>query len=276
MDIEQILADLASGTVRLDHDLASGIAAASRDTATTFGQRIADIKAVSMLAVESLGLLSAWAAASRGAIVEFGPYVGGSTIALLDGAGAGTAVGQQAGRTVIGVDIGGAYLDHPQLPTTDKAADWTRNLERFGHGGCAVLITGRVQYGETAARVRDALDGTAIGLLVIDANGMVWQLIEPYRDLLAPDCLLMVDDYTYLGPSEGAQTNTKFDITRVSVDQGEALGVLERHAVVPWGTWFGRIRPALDEHLDALAQEENERFLALKLAQAVERQGARL
>ena len=90
---------------------------------------------ISMLHFETLYLLRSLAARTKDAIVEVGPYIGGSTIAL----GRGIQIG--GGGPLISVEMGGSYPSHA-VPTNDIIADLKSNIEtlwadwgRAHHGG---------------------------------------------------------------------------------------------------------------------------------------------
>ncbi len=40
--------------------------------------------------------------------------------------------------------------------------------------------------------------GSMIGMVMVDANGMPWDNLFPYRERMADDCLLVFDDYCNL------------------------------------------------------------------------------
>ena len=83
------------------------------------------LRRISMLHFETLYLLRALAARTKDAIIEVGPYIGGSTIAL----GRGIQIG--GGGPLISVEMGGSYPSHA-VPTNDIIADLKRNIETYG------------------------------------------------------------------------------------------------------------------------------------------------
>src|SRR5688572_585275 len=68
---------------------------------------------LSMLHPDVLALLYHFAAYADGPLLEFGPYVGGSTIAMARG-----MVDGARKLRIVSVEIGGKY-DHPHYPTSD-------------------------------------------------------------------------------------------------------------------------------------------------------------
>ena len=76
-----------------------------------------------MLSADMLAILSGAAAATRDAIIEFGPYIGGSTIAIGQGL-------QHEHRLFISIEKGGRH-EHPTLGTTDILAALSANISRY-------------------------------------------------------------------------------------------------------------------------------------------------
>jgi hypothetical protein len=99
-----------------------------------------------------------------------------------------------------------------------------------------VSIVERWSNIETTQRtVRELLAGHKAGLLVIDANGEAERDFSLYRDLLAPGAALVIDDY--FAPDNIKSANVYALVSRM-VEQG----TFQQTAVVPYGTWFGRLR----------------------------------
>ncbi|MEA2754646.1 MAG: hypothetical protein QOJ54_935, partial [Aliidongia sp.] len=72
---------------------------------------LAAIRRISMIGEATLATLRATAALTRGAVLEIGPCMGGSTVAL--------AGGLPRGVPLATIDVGGSYLGHATLPTDD-------------------------------------------------------------------------------------------------------------------------------------------------------------
>jgi uncharacterized coiled-coil protein SlyX len=92
---------------------------------------------ISMLHSETLYLLRSLAARTKDAIIEVGPYIGGSTIAL----GRGLQIG--GGGPLISVEMGGSYPSHA-VPTNDIITDLKSNVE--GYGLTSIVPIGIVRY----------------------------------------------------------------------------------------------------------------------------------
>ena len=243
---------LAAGSARFDGPLAQ----AYGSTVLTHPAAVpmAGVKAVSMLGTETLLMLRAFAIEARGAIMEVGPYVGGSTIALLQGVGASRP------KTVVSIDCGGAYLEHPTMPSADIHADWHANLAAAGYAGRAHLSRGFANTPATAADAVAALGGERIGLIFIDANGFVWQNLRFLVEHLADDCLLVCDDVTNLLEPDDPEQNIKFGPTRQSLADGVEAGVIEHYGTFMWGTWFGRCTRGLKAAFADLLAGEVQRW----------------
>lgn len=243
---------LAAGRARFDGPLAQ----AYGSTVPTHPAAVAmaRVKTVSMLGTETLLMLRAFAIEARGAIVEVGPYVGGSTIALLQG------VGASGPQTVVSIDCGGAYLEHPTMPSADIYADWHANLAAAGYAGRAHLSRGFANNTAAAADAVAALRGQPIGLTFIDANGFVWQNLRFLAEHLADDCLLVCDDVANLLEPDNPDQNIKFGHTRQSLADGVEAGAIEHYGTFLWGTWFGRCTPGLKAAFPDLLAGEVQRW----------------
>ncbi len=182
---------------------------------------------ISMLHSETLYLLRSLAARTKDAIIEVGPYIGGSTIAL----GRGLQMG--GGGPLISVEMGGSYPSHA-VPTNDIIADLKSNVEAYGLTSVVHIIEGFTTDAAVDAAVNRILDGRTIGLLFLDADGNVERDFEFYRSRLSRGSILVYDDYiTEQAPEK--QTTIK-----TWVDQAVALGLVENLGLYRWGTWVGR------------------------------------
>jgi predicted O-methyltransferase YrrM len=182
---------------------------------------------ISMLHSETLYLLRSLAARTKDAIIEVGPYIGGSTIAL----GRGLQVG--GGGPLISVEMGGSYPSHA-LPTNDIITDLKSNVDAYGLTSVVHIIEGFTTDAAVDAAVNRILDGRTIGLLFLDADGHVERDFDFYRDRLSRGSILVYDDYiTEQAPEK--QTTIK-----TWVDQAVASGLVENLGLYRWGTWVGR------------------------------------
>lgn len=180
---------------------------------------------VSMLHPETLAALNLFAAQTRGAVLEIGPYIGGSTIAI--------ASATRGRVPFVTIEHGGAH-DHPTLPTRDTVADLKANLERTGLSDAVRILVGISRAPGMKEQVAEALGGRKITLCVIDADGRVGLDVEAYRDLMAEDCVLVFDDYET--QDEG---NVKQSLVKSWVLEAERAGRVTRLGILPWSTWFG-------------------------------------
>jgi predicted O-methyltransferase YrrM len=185
------------------------------------------LRKISMLHFETLYLLRALAARTKDAIVEVGPYIGGSTIAL----GRGIQIG--GGGPLISVEMGGSYASHA-VPTNDIVADLKGNVERYGLTGIVHIMEGFTTDPPIDAAVDRVLAGRKIGLLFLDADGNVERDFELYRARLSRGSILVYDDYfSEYAPEKQTPIKTW-------VDQAVASGVVEDLGLYRWGTWVGR------------------------------------
>lgn len=205
-------------------------------TRARFGSRL-DLQKVevkqSMLHPAVLTAIEHFAAGATGPIVEVGAYVGGATIAMARGV-------RDAGRTtpIITIERGGAYLEHPQLPSSDICADLEHNLKVRGLDAFVHLHRGLSTDAAVLDRVRDsvAVHG-GIGLLCLDADGLVQRDFDLYLPWCAEGCVLVVDDYAATGLHEKALP-TQQGMQRL-LDAGKAFPL----GVHGYGTWMGLYHP---------------------------------
>jgi predicted O-methyltransferase YrrM len=197
-----------------------------------FDSRLTHVR-LSMLHEKVLTMLEHAAATARGAVVEIGAYVGGSTIAMTRGI-------RDSGRPtpMFTIEPGGAHA-HPELPSQDIFGDLLGNLQARGLDAYVTLLLGFSSDTAIVDTVRERLEatGVSIGLLCIDADGQVQRDLDLYLPLCGDGCLLVVDDYS--GPPE----NIKADLTQAAVDALVTSGRARPLGVYGWGTWMGIYTP---------------------------------
>ena len=94
--------------------------------------------------------------------------------------------------------------------------------------------------------MKNLVGRTQIGLFAIDTDGFIGRDFELYSSLLAPGCVLVLDDYvssdaaTDLATVYPGYVNTKNNIVKPAVDRMIADGKLIPFGVYGWGTWVGR------------------------------------
>lgn len=205
-------------------------------TRARFGSRL-DLQTVevkqSMLHPAVLTAIEHFAAGATGPIIEVGAYVGGATIAMARGV-------RDAGRTtpIITIERGGAYLEHPQLPSADICADLQHNLKVRGLDSFVHLHRGLSTDAAVLDRVRDTVAAHGpIGLLCLDADGLVQRDFDLYLPWCAAGCVLVVDDYAATGLHEKA-LSTQQGVQRL-IDAGKAFSL----GVHGYGTWMGLYHP---------------------------------
>lgn len=239
------MAGLCSGDLRMDPALARQLVTALETAPDQLlVQQLRSFKSVSMLAVETLLLMYGFALEARGSIVEIGAYAGGGTLALA------LAAQHSGSAPVIAVDRGGSYLgDEHRI--ADIEAAWQANLASHDLSAHARLIVGNTGSPDCVAQIRRAMSGDRIQLVCVDADGFVWSHLSGLADLIAPDCLLMVDDLAPVDP-----TRPKRHRTQAAMDEALSAGLVETYAQVPWSTWFGRATERLPAALPGLAASE--------------------
>ncbi len=199
-----------------------------------YADDIQDAKRYSMLHREALALLKFFAGSTPGGILEIGPYVGGSTVAMAKGVSeAGPPTSK---RPFVTVEAGGSYEEHRNIPTSDIVADLRKHLAEAEVSDRVKVVVGRSDDPVVMAEVDRGLNGEKIGLFVIDADGDVERDFGIYFERCRPGCVVIVDDYY---SHKGAIH--KMDKTKPVVDRLTEEGVLEPFGVFGWGTWMGRL-----------------------------------
>src|SRR5437016_11786588 len=146
-------------------------------------------KPYSMLHLDVLILIYHFATICSGLILEIGACLAGATIAAARGI-------RESGKrkTLITVEQGG-ILEHEHLGTGNILRDLKRNLARARVADLVTLIAGRSGDPATVAAVHQKLGCEEIGLLILDADAAKRRDIDCYRDKLAADCWMVIDDY---------------------------------------------------------------------------------
>jgi predicted O-methyltransferase YrrM len=198
-------------------------------TLADFAEVTAFKECVSMLHRDVLVMMRWLAAATDGAVLEIGPYIGGSTTML--------AHGVQAPRPLVVMEAGGASPTHPHIPSDDILADLEQTLTLCGVRDRVRLVKEwSFQPGAIAAATAH-LAGMPISLLSIDADGRVAQDFEMCRPLCAPGCVVIIDDYV----ESDSDHFRKADSIKPWVMDQVASGALVEFGVYGWGTWIGRL-----------------------------------
>lgn len=192
------------------------------------------IKQISMLGAPSLAALQEVARRATGKIVEIGPYIGGSTVAIAKG------LGGRPGR-IISIEPGGSYA-HPHIPSTDIIGDLERNLERNGVRDAVTILQGRSRDLGILERMVGLLNGQAIGFVFIDSDGQAARDLGLLAPHLGDDAFVVLDDYIVESPDGGPAPADKSPAIQACVARLLADDIVHAYGVLPFGTWFGQIK----------------------------------
>jgi predicted O-methyltransferase YrrM len=196
---------------------------------------LAGVKKISMLHTSTLEALYQLAGASEGTILEIGPYIGGSTVAMARALKDKTSTGRMP-RRFITVEGGGTYTSHPHLPSGDILADLDANLRKAGVRERVEVVDGWTYDYFFIRKIQEMLGVGQVGLLVLDSNGIIRPEFLHWGPCLRLPCYLVIDDYI-----ENGDANIKSPSIQPILQQLIRERYLEELAVVPWGTWFGKI-----------------------------------
>jgi predicted O-methyltransferase YrrM len=194
-----------------------------------------ELKKISMLHVDVLLLLRILAASGHGGILEIGAYIGGSTIAIALGIREGLS------RQFISIEMGGINPAH-ELATNDIFHDLCKNVQTWGVSDCVNLICDRSDSRPAIEEVHAKMPANGVGLLFVDADGLIERDINNYRGLLRPGSIMVLDDYSMPMTVVRDPNPKKNQLVKDAVNRLTYEGVLEPLGVFGWGTWFGRYR----------------------------------
>ncbi len=188
---------------------------------------------ISMLHPDLLAILYHLAGNTMGGILEIGPYIGGSTVAMSKG-----ITNFSGSGSIVSIEKGGCH-DHAQYGSKDIVADLRRNLTEWGADKNTRVIVGDSRNSEIIAQVKSMLSGKGLGLFFIDADGLIDQDFAAYGDLIEPGTYVVVDDYFTSG---AWPAHEKALTTKRTLDGLERDGKVECLGVYGWGTWVGRMK----------------------------------
>ncbi len=133
----------------------------------------------SMLHTDVLMLLWHFSRYGQGAIVEVGPYLGGSTIAM------GVAMQLRSRMSpLITVEAGGKNEGFHFQASNNIVADLRKNIMAYGLDGVVDIVEGRSNDAKVIGKVKKRLNGEKAGLLFLDADGEINRDLSNYLDIL--------------------------------------------------------------------------------------------
>ena len=188
-----------------------------------------EINTFSMLSSYVLYLLGFLSTISDGRVLEIGPYIGGSTVALAK------AQRNNLRAPIISIEVGGSYSTHPQLPSEDILGDLKKNISSYELCDWVDLVVGFSNEEHVVNNVMQLLGDDPIGLVFIDADGNVERDFSIYGPRFSDNCIIVLDDYI-------SAAEEKSSLIKDYVDDLVDQGVLESFGVFTWGTWFGRLK----------------------------------
>jgi predicted O-methyltransferase YrrM len=185
-------------------------------------------KSISMLHPDVLAILY-HLSRYTGEVLELGPYVGGSTIAM----GWSLKDAHINGR-IVSVEVGGSY-DHPTWGTDNILRDLHKNLEHYQVSQFVDVIEGDSRDPTVVQTVKARASSNGYGLMFVDTDGRIKDDFDLYRDALTSKAYIVVDDYFAPGAPE------KVGTTRAGLLGLVRAGIVECLGIYGWGTWVGRL-----------------------------------
>jgi predicted O-methyltransferase YrrM len=199
------------------------------------GKPIAIARFWSMVSIEGLMALRYLASKAEGRILEIGPYVGGTTLAMCFGLAAPVR------DKIITVEMGGAYPDKTDLPSNNIIADLRANIANYGYQNEVNIIEGDSHDASVKQEIVRALAGAPVGMMLIDADGMAARDLGFAAPYLSDTAFIAIDDYQI---EEGEDAPGKSAAVQQLVKSLVQKGLVKEYGVVGAGTWFGRLNGA--------------------------------
>jgi predicted O-methyltransferase YrrM len=199
---------------------------------------IQELDSISMLNKESLRLLH-YLGSKKLTVLEIGPYIGGSAIAIAKNGGRGRRnFPKPHDFLLVTIEMGGAY-DHDQLPSANIIADLIQNLKKFGVEKRVEIIQGQSLDPKQIQACEKLLNGRKFDMVVIDSDGFVLENIEAYKRFFHKKVILVLDDYVAVGTQDWAKK--AIGVNSWIMDNLENKKLTEL-LVLKWCTWFGIYR----------------------------------
>jgi predicted O-methyltransferase YrrM len=199
-----------------------------RSLVSVYGELCNLNQGIAMLHPDVLTILYHLAQQAR-YVLELGPYIGGSTIAMAWGIRASNRDGR-----IVSVELGGAF-GHPTMGTDNILRDLRSNLEKYEASRFVELVEGNSRDPAVVEKVRQSTPAAGYGLMFIDTDGEIYQDFELYRQTLSPRAYLVLDDYFAPGAP------SKVGPTRAGIQRLIQAGLVECLGIYGWGTWVGRL-----------------------------------
>jgi predicted O-methyltransferase YrrM len=182
-------------------------------------------RSISMLGEVALSVLEQLAIRSNGPIIELGPYIGGSTIAMAT----------RCRHGLVTVELGGENPRDDHLTSTDIIADLRRNLRDANVADRVKIIQGHFRSAAVYDQIASDMAGALAGLLFIDVHPGTELALSLYARLLRDDAFVVVDDI------QSEIATDKAALVRGFINKLKAAGILVEIGIFGWGTWFGKL-----------------------------------
>ena len=198
---------------------------------------IQELDSISMLNKESLRLLH-YLGSKKLTVLEIGPYIGGSAIAIAKNGGERRNFPKTHDFLLVTIEMGGAY-DHDQLPSANIIGDLIQNLKKFGVEKRVEIIQGQSLDPKQIRACEKLLNGRKFDMVVIDSDGFVLENIEAYKRFFHKQVILVLDDYVAVGTQDWAKKAIGVNSWIMNNLEKKKLTEL---LVLKWCTWFGIYR----------------------------------
>jgi|688.fasta_scaffold348239_1 predicted O-methyltransferase YrrM len=195
---------------------------------------IQQLNAISMLNEESLRVLYYLGSKSK-TILEFGPYIGGSTIAIAKG-NKFSIFKKFLFNTI---ELGGANVEHAHLPSHNILEDLNTNLSKFQVAGKVNIIQGLSANWNSVQMCESLLNGRKFDMVLMDSDGFIEENIAAYKKFFKKEVYLILDDFERV---ENEDPFSKANNVNKWVQTNLKNGRLTEHAILKWSTWFGKYR----------------------------------
>lgn len=182
---------------------------------------------LSMLHVDVMQLLWHLVRYSNDSVLEIGPYLGGSTVAM------GLAMKQRnKSEKIVTIEAGGSNPGLHFISSDNIITELDSNIKAFSCDDVVNIIEGDSRNDRVINQVTELLEKDSVTIVFHDADGRVDLDIEAHQDCIANEFYLVVDDYISPNDPEKEQR------TRESLSRLDKILDMEHLGVYGWGTLF--------------------------------------
>ncbi len=186
---------------------------------------------LSMLHVDVLQLLWHLVRYNNGAVLEIGPYLGGSTVAM------GLAMKQRSQlERIVTIEAGGTNPGLHFIASENIITELKYNLLSFSVDDVIDVIEGDSRSSSVVNQICNKIKKKSVQIVFHDADGRVDLDIIAHQSIIADQFYLIIDDY--ISPNDPEKEKR----TRDALEKLKETLEMESCGVYGWGTLFIKAR----------------------------------